>query len=167
MQVSDFIRHGLPRGKQLTAGCVGTVFFVVALVGLAPPSSAQRYLVHTYTEASGLPSSHVFAVTQDSSGQMWFATRTGIVRYDGLNWTTYESAPGVPRSSEAFYRWDDRAGLWATERRFPGVLHRFDGTKWVTIDGPDSLSAGTLLTALDAGSVGSTPVVTLGVEDGR
>ena len=167
LKVFDSTRPGLPRGERLTAGCAGTVFFVVALVGLAPPSSAQRYLVHTYTEASGLPSSHVFAVTQDATGQMWFATRTGVACYDGLNWRTYAPATGVPQSSEALYRWDDRAGLWVTEKRFRRVLHRFDGTQWVTIDGPPSLAAGTFLTALGAGSLGSAPVVALGAEDGR
>ena len=42
---------------------------------------AQRYLIHNYTEESGLPSSTVFCMTQDASGKMWYGTRNGIAVY--------------------------------------------------------------------------------------
>ena len=29
-------------------------------------------------------------MTEDSSGQMWFGVRDGIVKYDGLRWETYK-----------------------------------------------------------------------------
>ncbi len=48
---------------------------------------AQRYLVHSYTEHDGLPSSVVDDVSQAEDGRMWFATRVGAVSYDGTQWT--------------------------------------------------------------------------------
>jgi len=45
------------------------------------------------TTANGLSSSSVSGITQDGSGFLWFATQTGLDRYDGQNFTVFESRP--------------------------------------------------------------------------
>lgn len=67
----------------------GVVFLLLSLLALVPGVHAQRLHVHTYSEEDGLPSSMVWAITQDRDGLMWFATRAGVVSYDGLRWTRY------------------------------------------------------------------------------
>ena len=48
--------------------------------------SPQNFISRTYTVEDGLPDAKVFDVLQDSSGLMWFATRSGICTYDGNEW---------------------------------------------------------------------------------
>ncbi|MBT1706771.1 hypothetical protein KK062_00980 [Fulvivirgaceae bacterium PWU5] len=54
--------------------------------------SAQEYRFHQYRVEQGLPSDVIKAVAQDSLGFFWIATDDGIVKYDGLRFTTYRSA---------------------------------------------------------------------------
>lgn len=43
------------------------------------------------TVEHGLPSNSVLAITQDATGYMWFATRSGLCRYDGVRINIYKS----------------------------------------------------------------------------
>ncbi|MBT1685380.1 sensor histidine kinase [Dawidia soli] len=54
--------------------------------------SAQEYRFHQYRVEQGLPSDVIKATAQDSLGFFWIATDDGIVKYDGLRFTTYRSA---------------------------------------------------------------------------
>ncbi|HRZ80738.1 MAG TPA: two-component regulator propeller domain-containing protein, partial [bacterium] len=43
-----------------------------------------RKLIHRVWDSnSGLPQNSIYAITQDSSGFMWFGTAEGLVRFDG------------------------------------------------------------------------------------
>jgi signal transduction histidine kinase/ligand-binding sensor domain-containing protein len=55
-------------------------------------SEAQEYRFRLYRVEQGLPSDVIKAVTQDSLGFLWIATDDGLVKYDGLRFTTYKSA---------------------------------------------------------------------------
>jgi PAS domain S-box-containing protein len=62
--------------------------------------------IKLYTSADGLGSSFVNSMTRDSRGFMWFATRDGLSRFDGSEFTTYKigkngDAPGVEQIYEA------------------------------------------------------------------
>ncbi len=53
------------------------------------PLFSQQYLVHQYNETQGLMTSVVNDAAQDRLGQIWFATRRGMSKYDGAKWTNY------------------------------------------------------------------------------
>src|SRR5687768_4764530 len=53
---------------------------------------AQDYRFRQYRVEQGLPSDVVKALSQDSKGFIWIATDDGLVKYDGLKFTTYRSA---------------------------------------------------------------------------
>ena len=55
------------------------------------PETPQFRLV---TVADGLPSSTVYAVTQDKKGYIWIASKDGLARYDGVGYKIYRYAPG-------------------------------------------------------------------------
>jgi signal transduction histidine kinase len=55
-------------------------------------SAAQDYRVQRYRVADGLPGDVVKAVVRDSLGFMWIATDDGLVKYDGIRFTTYKAA---------------------------------------------------------------------------
>jgi len=51
-----------------------------------------------YGVADGLPSGSVYAVAQDRNGLMWFGSAAGLVRYDGVAFTTFRHADADPDS---------------------------------------------------------------------
>lgn len=63
------------------------VFFAVSLT-----LTAQDFRFHPYRVEQGLPSDVIKAATQDSLGYIWIATDDGLVKYDGLRFTTYKQA---------------------------------------------------------------------------
>lgn len=55
-------------------------------------AQAQQYRFHQYRVEQGLPSDVVKGINQDSLGFFWIATDDGLVKYDGVHFTTYKSA---------------------------------------------------------------------------
>ncbi|HEX8735711.1 MAG TPA: two-component regulator propeller domain-containing protein [Pyrinomonadaceae bacterium] len=84
---------------------------------------AERLPVKIYTTADGLGSSFINSTMRDSRGFLWFATRDGLSRFDGREFTTYQigekdAPPGIEQILET------RNGVyWITTT---GGLYRFD-----------------------------------------
>jgi signal transduction histidine kinase len=69
--------------------------FFLALFYLSDKAIAQQHRFHQYRVEQGLPSDVIKAVTEDSLGFIWIATDDGLVKYDGLRFSTYKDAvPG-------------------------------------------------------------------------
>jgi signal transduction histidine kinase/ligand-binding sensor domain-containing protein/ActR/RegA family two-component response regulator len=81
-----------------------------------------------YGTANGLPSSTVYAVAQAPDGAMWFGTKGGIARYDGVNFKVYRHVADDPRSLSdngiASLLFDRHGRLWAAG--LEAGLNRFD-----------------------------------------
>lgn len=56
---------------------------------------SQNYNFINYTSKHGLPSSEVFAIAQDSSDYIWFATDAGVARFDGSKFVKYTTKDGL------------------------------------------------------------------------
>lgn len=66
---------------------IGIFFFCFAFLF----AEAQHpYAIHI-DKSNGLPSNAVYCVFQDSKGFVWFATNSGLSRYDGFEFKTYTS----------------------------------------------------------------------------
>ncbi len=65
--------------------------FIVALILFVATlkANAERVPVKIYTSADGLGSSFVDHMMRDSQGFLWFCTRDGVSRFDGVSFTTY------------------------------------------------------------------------------
>ena len=100
---------------RLWAGRVSVASTIAFILAATAPVEAQRFQVDTYTVTEGLPSSAVLALTQDSVGRMWFATRAGVAVYDGVSW---EGRGAIPHSGRLFpiVVWDRHPRLWAGSR---------------------------------------------------
>ncbi|MGB3077263.1 MAG: two-component regulator propeller domain-containing protein [Chitinophagales bacterium] len=61
-------------------------------------SASQDLCFHHLSTADGLANNQVWAMAQDSSGFIWFATNNGLQRYDGKNFITYRHDPADPSS---------------------------------------------------------------------
>jgi len=53
---------------------------------------AQSYQFKSYTLDNGLPTEIIKSIAQDSSGYFWIATDEGLVKFDGIQFTSYRSA---------------------------------------------------------------------------
>lgn len=50
----------------------------------------------SYTTRDGLASNLVSAICQDSRGQVWIGTKSGLTMYDGAEFTTWSTVQGLP-----------------------------------------------------------------------
>ena len=68
----------------------------VLLFWLVFPGSA-KVVVDLWTADNGLPQNIVRALCQTQDGYLWLATFDGLVRFDGVRFTTYNrsNAPGI------------------------------------------------------------------------
>ena len=66
---------------------------------LCPSASSERLPIRSYSVVDGLPSNTIHTIIRDSRGYLWFATREGLARFDGYDFTTYGRANGLPQDS--------------------------------------------------------------------
>lgn len=57
-------------------------------------SASQSYV--NYSEKDGLPSNHVYKITQDVDGFIWIATDEGLVKYNGHDFKIFTTKDGLP-----------------------------------------------------------------------
>ena len=82
------------------------------LVALDPTYKISQYLHRAWKIDSGLQS--VRRVKQTAEGYLWLATRGGLVRFDGVRFTTYVagSVPGLESSTIQDLLADGDGSLW-------------------------------------------------------
>ena len=118
------------------------------LVVLASGLSAQSFLVRTYEENDGLINSAVDDIAQDTSGRMWFSTRSGISVYDGATWSSFTTGNGLATQAVNRIRADARGSMWALGSNPSWVLLRFDGKTWTSFPFPQTAAPPYACTAL-------------------
>ncbi|MDO6600229.1 histidine kinase [Tenacibaculum sp. 1_MG-2023] len=59
-------------------------------------SFAQQYT--NYSTKDGLPSNHIYTITQDAKGFMWFLTDKGMARYNGSQLKAFTTKNGLPNN---------------------------------------------------------------------
>lgn len=100
---------------------------------VAPPPAPSGGMLPTpqfrrYGTVNGLPSSSVYTVEQGPDGAMWFATKGGIARYDGVGFKVFRHVaddPGSLRDNGISTLAFDRSGhLWAGG--LEAALNRYD-----------------------------------------
>ena len=60
--------------------------------GLDPPRPISQYHHHIWTSDQGLPQNGVLAIAQGRDGYLWLGTEAGLVRFDGVTFTTFTTA---------------------------------------------------------------------------
>lgn len=59
-------------------------------------SAHTQIKVQSFDSRDGLCQSHVFCICEDSLGYLWFGTYDGVSRWDGVNFTNYQTLDGLP-----------------------------------------------------------------------
>ncbi len=113
---------------------VAAMVLLVAALSSVPAGAAFQ----TFTTADGLAQDGVRSILEDDSGALWFGTYLGgVSRFDGVTWTTYDSAGAALPGNDVFDLHQDAAGdVWAATNL--GVA-RFDGRSWRSFDTSDGL----------------------------
>jgi ligand-binding sensor domain-containing protein/two-component sensor histidine kinase len=60
---------------------------------------AARLPTRRYTSADGLASDYTIGIYRDSRGFLWFSTRDGLSRFDGVRFTSYGIRDGLPATT--------------------------------------------------------------------
>lgn len=60
-------------------------------LSLDPDKSIDQFVVDAWSSAEGLPQSAVRAIHQTTDGYLWLGTQSGLVRFNGLDFTSYEA----------------------------------------------------------------------------
>lgn len=124
--------------------------------------AAQPATTFTHIRAEdGLPSPTVWSIAQDPRGFMWFATSSGLVRYDSVEMTVYRHDPQDPRSlvhdDVSTLLVDSSGTLWVGTAdglaRYVPSTDSFD--RFVHDEDNASTLAGDLVTALAEDSTGA------------
>ena len=81
-------------GNGLILKRVRRLLVAVAAACAAMTAPASDIVVRHFGPEEGLAHTHIRDVTQDSRGYMWFATWTGVDRFDGYEFRNYRSFSG-------------------------------------------------------------------------
>ena len=62
-----------------------------AAPALDPRKSLTQYVHDTWQTEQGLPQNSVTAITQTRDGYLWLGTQEGLVRFDGVRFTVFDT----------------------------------------------------------------------------
>jgi len=139
-------------------------FLVVAFLILAFPQfcAGQLYHVRIYEEADGLPSPDIKSITQDRWGRIWFATRSGLAAYDGVEWYVPDLTNLVHEIDRGQLTSNSDGDVWAMFSGSRPSLLRLDGDRWIPVPlNPDLTPEYHHFKHMAVASVGGTPVIVL------
>ena len=138
--------------RSTLAACA-SLYWAVLLAQAEEPSSVFREYHHqAWTKAHGLPHNWVECILQTRDGYLWLGTRSGLVRFDGVQFARFAPSTGPEFQSEfcKALAEDSEGNLWVATKR--GLWHLRDGTVriFTTHDGLGHNE----ITALQAGANG-------------
>jgi ligand-binding sensor domain-containing protein len=65
-----------------------------------PDEDALDYSIESWDEHRGLPSTRIWAITQDNRGYLWLATQAGPLRFDGVRFELWRPDTSVEESED-------------------------------------------------------------------
>lgn len=86
------------RAWQRALACLFLIFSGT-VNATVPEWNTHDFRVRAWGVAEGLPGNHVSALAQDADGFLWLATLTGVVRFDGHRFQTFDASGGELPSS--------------------------------------------------------------------
>jgi len=86
------------RGAGILTLAVLALLHAGAAAGIDPAIPPSQYGHDAWTSDSGLPQNSVFAIAQTSDGYLWLGTQEGLVRFDGVRFTIFDTrnTPELP-----------------------------------------------------------------------
>lgn len=98
----------------------------------------QRLNVVNYSQSNGLPGNQINDIIQDRHGLIWIATMSGVVTFDGKNFSVPENCPDLVNNPVKSIYQDSKGNLWFGSIR--KGLFKFSGTKFTIYNSENGLS---------------------------
>jgi PAS domain S-box-containing protein len=127
---------------------------------------SQIYSVHNYTPEDGIATRTVFDITQDSTGRMWFATGTGISRYDGLKFENFDFSKEISRIPFRRILTDSKGYIWCIPYYTRDTIRVFKINQWSSVSPAPIQSAFNENSSFDLYYENNNPVLCLGTNEG-
>jgi diguanylate cyclase (GGDEF)-like protein len=130
MHATHGAAHGMTR--WLGRACIGLLLAGVLLAPAALHASTparspplRDYAIDLWTSRDGLPHNSIRDIAQTADGYLWFATWEGLVRYNGLEFTTFDRStrPALADNGTGALYVDPNGALWLSDSR--GNLSRY------------------------------------------
>ncbi|MHA7815396.1 MAG: ligand-binding sensor domain-containing diguanylate cyclase [Pseudohaliea sp.] len=104
----------------------------------------SQYLLDHFGRDEGLPSETVWMARQGPAGYLWLATRGGLVRFDGLNFTVFnaETDPAFQSSDVRVIEWTEDGQLWIGT--YGGGVLRMTGGRFTALTAAEGLANNTV-----------------------
>jgi ligand-binding sensor domain-containing protein len=92
-------------------------------------TKAGNWLVQTWESEDGLPENSATAMVQTPDHYLWFGTFNGLVRFDGVRFTVFDTSntPELPSSGIVNLHLDGAGRLWVSTTK--GLVWR-EGNRW-------------------------------------
>ena len=110
--------------------------------GVSPAAAPPTWFTRTWQSDAGLPDNTVVGIEQTPDRFLWVATRTGLVRFDGVRFQPFPvTVPGAPAGEIKALVADRRGRLWVAKDH--GVVICLDQGRAMTVVGPEHTAADT------------------------
>jgi ligand-binding sensor domain-containing protein len=63
---------------------------------LDPSKTLSQYVRRIWQVQQGLPQASIDALLQTRDGYLWLGTQTGLIKFDGVRFTTIDAIDGLP-----------------------------------------------------------------------
>jgi ligand-binding sensor domain-containing protein len=136
------MRGAFADGRAESRGRLVLALLVWLGLSLTGVAQARHFHIQHYTELEGVPGSTVYAAAQDSQGCLWLAMRTGVARYDGLEWRIDGVEQGLPVAPQGDLAVDHRGRVWALALAMPVRVSHRERDGWRTLPMPRPNRAG-------------------------
>lgn len=116
--------------------------YIISFLLLIPNLSqvqAQTFLVHNYLKEDGLPDLTVYDICQDNHGNIWFATKSGITKYESSEWTYYFQNESTFNQIFKFVRTDKTGRIWTLTDNNGISIKVYSNGYWSEVYHSDSL----------------------------
>ena len=134
-----------PRYSVLATACLLVLAPVRARAALDPNLAISQYIHTVWQLDAGLPENSVLSIAQTPDGYIWLGTEEGLVRFDGVRFTTYtKRSTSALRSNEILSLLvDHQNALWIGTR--DGGLSCFRDGQFSAISSPGQLASSSIL----------------------
>jgi len=88
------------------------LIFIALIFGFCAVTFAQNPYIRHYTTLNGLPTNTIYQIYQDSQKFLWFASDAGIIKFDGINYTSYRKKDGLSSNDVVRIKEDFKGRIW-------------------------------------------------------
>lgn len=89
-----------------------SIFFILLSLATTSGLFCQDYTYVQYDTRDGLAGSTVYDLCQDKEGFLWFATETGLSRFDGTHFVNFTTQDGLPDNEVLKLFPDSKGRVW-------------------------------------------------------